>query len=145
MHSAQKDTKKSWEKPLTSLGEKNPILATYDSARAVALRSNNIDSMSEYEQSVEQFQKKYKQYSVIDSVLCKNKEQFQELYQEYESSNDSSKPKIKEYMSKLYHKRKPEVEKLTQFYNVLHEELAQLKQMVADFVAAENARMDLST
>jgi nitrogen fixation/metabolism regulation signal transduction histidine kinase len=123
--------------PMKSMLEEEPLL---DLRRILdkkepELRQREISNLHDYNSVKEEYSNKYQIYMQLDKKLLENKELFKSLTEQYSKCNDGTeKTRIADTLRQLFTVRQEEVKKLTNAFKIMHDELAQLKKLVASFV-----------
>jgi hypothetical protein len=132
------NTQPSYVVPITSLLEEQPLLDTKRidlEKQEPDVRKREIRDVHDYNSVKEEYRNKYEMYMLLDRKLLENKDLFKRLTDQYTKCTDSGeKTRIGNTLKQLFTVRQEEVKKLTNSFKIMHEELAQLKKLVATFV-----------
>lgn len=131
--------------PVKSMMEEDPSLnwrRVDFKKKEPELRNREIRDIHEYNSVKEEYRNKYETYIQLDKKLQENKALFKNLTDQYLKCGEGpEKKQIGDILKQLFTIRQDEVKKFTNAFKILHEELAHLKKLVANFVSNNTKKL----
>lgn len=95
-----------------------------------------VTSQDECNEYIREFDNKYPEYCLLSKQIDDNKELFTKLYDIFSSTNANAGQKrlAETKLKQLYEKRSDEMDKVSKRFNMLHEDLQELKAHIVSFV-----------
>ncbi|KAL0477113.1 zonadhesin [Acrasis kona] len=106
------------------------------------LKNREIRDIHEYNTIKEEYRNKYETYVLLDKKLTDNNELFNKLTNEYnEAVTGVDKLRAADNIRKLFIARQEEIRTFNHLFKILHEELAQIKKLAANFVNSKKQQL----
>jgi len=93
-----------------------------------------IDTLPQYKSYRAEFDGKYQQYQAAHEWLLSNSNMFAELGRQLEAADAAQKAAVKQKIKVLFSERKSKVDETVTKYKILHLELRDIKDKVAEYV-----------